>query len=112
RWADLPFPSGRAAARRIAVLNGAFRLPLRAPRLLEGEYGTRGFPARQQIRTADAAGVCAVQFGEQRAARIRCDGGDRSEAGTDAEPVQGERSFGFPIKGHAPLSFRRDATAL
>jgi len=39
-------------------------------------------------------------------------GGDRSEAGADAESVQGERSFGFPIKGHASLSFRRDATAL
>jgi len=72
-----------------------------------------GGAARQQIGIADAAGARAIQFREQRAAGIRRNGGDRSGAWPEAEPVQGERSFDFRIKGHASSSSRPgpDATA-
>src|SRR5262249_7859278 len=48
----------------------------------------------------------AIQFREQRAARVRGHGGDRSGAWTEAESVQGERSFRSRIGGHASLSSR------
>ena len=92
-----------SATRRISLLGGALRLPRRALRLLIGERGTRGCAARQQLRIVDATGARAIQFGQQRPARIRRNARDRSSAWTEAEPMQGERSSGFRIKGHAVL---------
>jgi hypothetical protein len=83
-------------------------LPRRALHLLIGECRARGHAARQQIRIADAAGARAIQFGDQGAARIRGNTRDRSGTRTEAEPVQGDRSFRFGIKGHASSSLRAD----
>ena len=100
----------RAGSLRVGLLHGAFGAPCRALRLLVGEGGAPGGTARQQVGIGNAAGAGAVQFGEQSAARIGGNCGDRSGARTDAEPVQGERSLGLGIKGHASMSFRPDAT--
>ena len=100
-----------SATRRISLLGGALGLPRRALRLLIGERGTRGCAARQQLRIVDATGARAIQFGQQRSARIRRNARDRSSAWTEAEPMQGERSLGFRIKGHAVLSTGCEAAA-
>src|SRR5262249_21163694 len=94
------------AARWIGLLRGAFGVPRRPLRLLVGECNAGGGAARQQIRVADAAGARAIQFREQRAARVRGYSGDRSGAWTEAESMQGERGFRFRIGGHASLSSR------
>jgi hypothetical protein len=96
---------------RIGLLRGAFRAPLRLSRLLEGEGGTRGVAAHEQIRAASAAGAGAIHFGKERAARIRSDRGDRSGARTEAKPMQRERGLSFGIKGHASRSSPLDATS-
>ena len=106
--------ASRIGARRVAVLRGlrgALGLLRRPLRLLEGEGRAppRRWPAD---RCRQCGGAGAIQFGQQRTARIRGDGGDRSGARAETEPMQGERSFGFGIEGHASRSFPpgRDAT--
>src|SRR5262249_15057373 len=102
---------GLSVCLRIGLLRGAFRAPLRLPRLLEGEGGARGVAAREQIRAANAAGARAIQFGNQRAARVGGDRGNRARAPAEAEPMQGERGLSFGIKGHASRSSPLDATS-
>jgi hypothetical protein len=100
---------GVRCAAVLGGLRGAFGLSRRPLRLLEGEGRARRLAAGQQISAGDEAGAGAIQFGQQRAARIRGDGGDRSGARTETEPMQGERSVGFGIEGHASGPFGRDA---
>src|SRR5262249_9844238 len=71
RGVSLHAGGGGAPGGRSALLRGASGLPRRPPRLLEGECDAGGGAAREQIRTADAAGARAIQFREQRAAGIR-----------------------------------------
>jgi hypothetical protein len=59
----------RAGATR-GLLGGALRLPCCALRLLIRECGARGFAARQQLRIVDPPGARAIQFGQQRPARV------------------------------------------
>ena len=96
-----------AATLRVGLLHGAFGAPRQALRLLVGKCRAPGRTARQQVGIGDAAGADAVQIGQQRAARVRGNGGNRSGARTDAEPMQGKRSFGLWIRGHASMSSPR-----
>jgi hypothetical protein len=73
------------------------------------ERRARGRAGGVQILIGDEAGAGAIELGQQRAARVPRNGGNRSDARTNAEAVQSERSFGFSIKGHASWSFRADA---
>jgi hypothetical protein len=82
------------------LLGSALCLALRPPGTLELKPRARRRPARQQIRIGDATGCGIVELGDERAARVRRDGGDRSGTRTEAEPMQGRRSFGFGIERH------------
>ena len=99
-----------AGALRIGLLHRALSAPGLALRLLVGKCRAPGRTARQQVGVGNTASAGAVQIGEQSAARVGGNGGDRSGARADAEPVQGERSVGLGIAGHASMSSRLDAT--
>ena len=112
RPADPPVSCPATRRRRLARWPAAWRVRRAGPRVAPpGRQMRRARPDRSAAgRHRDAAGAGAVQIGEQRAARVGGNGGDRSGARTDAEPVQGKRSFGLWIKGHASMSSRLDAT--
>ena len=56
----------------------------------------------------DAAGARTLELGDERAARIGCNGRDRARPGTQAEPMQGQRGLclGFLNHGAPPLTDR------
>src|SRR5262249_56244618 len=93
-----------------ALLRGALCLARGALRLLESKGSARGAGAGRQIGIGDATGARMIKLGEQGAAGVGCDRGDRTGTRTGAEPVQCERSFAFAIKSHVPTSSsaRRD----
>ena len=62
-----------------------------ALRLAELDRRAQRRAAAHQVRRRDAAGVGAIELGDQRAARIGCDRRDRSGARSQSEPVQRER---------------------
>jgi hypothetical protein len=94
-----------------ACQRGALGLPRQPLHTLKLERGAGGLAACQQIRVGDAAGAGAIELGDQRAARVRRNGRDRSGARTDVEPMQGKRSLSFWIGRHASMSFIcQDAT--
>ena len=89
---------------RIGLARGALRATCHPLRPLKFERGARSHRAGQQITVFQAAGIGTLEIGEERAARIGGNGGDRSGARAEAEPMQGQRSFRFGIEGHASMS--------
>ena len=84
-------------------LLGLARRALLLPKLEGG--ARRGRSARQTL-IGKTAGAGTLKFREQRAPRIRSNGGNRAGARPEAEPIERQRRFGFRIGGHPEMSFR------
>lgn len=91
---------------RIGHFGGSFLLRLGGndrlglpPRVGVGNRAV-GLGAGGQQRCLDRSGGRALQVGQQRAARIGFDGGNRSRARAHAEAVKGQRGFGLCGTAH------------
>src|SRR5262249_32645096 len=79
-----------------AILGGALGIEL--------EDGARGLGPAHECRIVDLAGAWPLEVGEQRAARVRRDGGERAGTRTDAETMQRQGGLRFRIESHATFA--------
>src|SRR5262249_15435329 len=83
-----------------AILGGALGIEL--------EDGARGLGPAHECRIVDLAGAGLLEVGQQRAARVRRDGGERAGTRTEAETMQREGGLRFRIESHATFAAAAD----
>jgi hypothetical protein len=78
----------------------AFQALLRLPLGVELEHRARGRGTAHEVRCGDLSRAFFLEFGENRAARVRRNGGNRAGARAEAEPMQCQCSLRLWISSH------------
>jgi hypothetical protein len=91
---------------------GALRQPQRLALLPEIIGGARRFAAGQEIVGGDAAGVRAIEFRQQRAARVSCNRRKATGARAETEAVKSDRRQNLRVGGLRIESHGSNARAL
>src|SRR5262249_26388423 len=75
---------------------------------IELEDGARRLGPAHECGIVDLAGAGPLEVGQQRAARVRRDGGERAGTRTEAETMQRQGGLRFRIESHATFATAAD----